>query len=101
MFEKVKMMAANVKEKANAKMLAAPALAAGVAAVSSVVAFAEEGTGTTSNLPNLAITTDMLTPLVEGVMANVAVVLPVGIGLFAVFLGLRILPKLVSKFTKV
>lgn len=100
MFEKVKMMAANVKEKANAKMLAAPALAAGVAAASSVVAFAEEGTGTTSNLPNLAITTDMLTPLVEGVMANVAVVLPVGIGLFAIMIGIRVIPSLINRFLR-
>lgn len=102
MFEKVKMMAANVKEKANAKMLAFPAVGTAVALGTSAVAFAaEDGTGTTSNLPNLAITTDMLTPLVEGVTANIAVILPVGIGIFAIFLGIRILPKLISKFTKV
>ncbi len=101
MFEKMKGFVSGVKEKANAKMLAAPALAAGVAAVSSVTAFAAEGDTTAGNLPNLAITTDMLSPLVEGVTANIAVILPVGIGIFAIFLGIRILPKLISKFTKV
>lgn len=101
MFEKMKGFVSDVKEKANAKMLAAPALAAGVAAVSSVTAFAETGSEAGSGLPNLAITTDMLTPLVEGVTANIGVILPVGIGIFAIFLGIRILPKLISKFTKV
>ena len=41
-----------------------------VAAVSSVTAFAVEGDTTASTLPNLAITTDMLSPLVEGVTAR-------------------------------
>lgn len=49
-------------------------------------------------LPTIAITTEMLTPLVDGVVANIGVILPVGIGLFAIFLGIRILPGLISKF---
>ncbi len=96
MFEKVKSFASSVKQKADAKMLAVPALATAVTAATSVVAFAEE-TGT-STLPSVAITTDMLTPLVEGVVANIGVILPVGLGLFAIFLGIRIIPGLISRF---
>lgn len=49
--------------------------------------------------PSAVITEDMLKPLVEGVSANVAVVLPVGLGLFSIFLGIGLIPKLVKKFT--
>ena len=39
------------------------------------------------DLPTIAITEEMLEPLVQGVIANVSVVLPVGLALMAVFLG--------------
>lgn len=48
-----------------------------------------------------AITEEILTPLVEGVVANISVILPIGLGLFAVFLGIRIIPGLVSRFVKI
>lgn len=84
------------------KALLFPMVSGVVAAGSSVVAFASEsgGGGAAGSLPNLAITTDMLSPLVEGVMSNVQVILPVGLGLFAIFLGIRIIPGLVSRFVK-
>lgn len=83
------------------KVLPLIAVAGTVAASSSVMAFAVEETGgAAASLPNLAITTDMLSPLVEGVMANVQVVLPVGLGLFAIFLGIRVIPGLVSRFVR-
>ena len=50
------------------------------------------------NLPTIAITEEMLKPLVEGVVANVGVILPIGLGLFAIFLGIRIIPGLISRF---
>ena len=50
------------------------------------------------DLPTIAITEEMLEPLVQGVIANVSVVLPVGLALMAVFLGIRIIPGLVSRF---
>ena len=53
-----------------------------------------------SSMPNIAITEEMLTPLVEGVVANIGVVLPIGLGLFAIFLGIRLIPKLISRFTR-
>ena len=50
------------------------------------------------NLPTIAITEEMLTPLVECVVANISVILPIGLGLFAIFLGIRIIPGLISRF---
>ena len=52
-------------------------------------------------LPTIAITEEMLTPLVEGVVANVGVILPIGLGLFAIFLGIRIIPGLISRFIRI
>ncbi len=60
----------------------------------------EAGFSSTSTLPTIAITQDMLTPLVQGVVDNIAVVLPMGLGLFAIFLGIRIIPSLVSRFAR-
>lgn len=77
-----------------------PVLVGAMSAASSVVAFAADTGGSGSSLPSIAITTDMLTPLVEGVMSNVQVILPVGLGLFAIFLGIRIIPGVVSRFVR-
>jgi len=83
------------------KLILFPALAAVMSAGSAVVAFAAEGNaGGADALPSIAITTEMLTPLVEGVVANVQVILPVGLGLFAIFLGIRIIPGLISRFVR-
>ena len=77
-----------------------PALVGAVPVASSVVAFAADAGSSGSSLPSIAITTDMLTPLVEGVVANIQVILPVGLGLFAIFLGIRIIPGLISRFVR-
>jgi len=47
-----------------------------------------------------AITTDMLEPVLEGVKANIGVILPVGIGLFAICLGIRFIPRIFRMFSK-
>lgn len=47
------------------------------------------------------ITADMLQPVVDGVTANVGVILPIGLTLFALFIGIAIIPKLIRKFVKV
>lgn len=86
--------------KHNAKTLFFPAVAGLMAVGSPVVAFANETGGAGSSLPSFAITEAMLTPLVEGVMANIQVILPVGLGLFAIFLGIRIIPGLISRFVR-
>lgn len=88
-------------QKLKVKLLVAPALAAATVGSSAVVAFASEaGGGSGGSLPSFAITEAMLSPLVEGVMANIQVILPVGLGLFAVFLGIRIIPGLISRFVR-
>lgn len=46
------------------------------------------------------ITSDMLKPLVDGIVANVNVILPIGISLFALFIGISIVPTLIKKFTR-
>lgn len=81
----------------NTKLLTSSALAVTAVAATSVSAFAAEG----DPLPTIAITTDMLKPLVDGVISNVGVILPVGIGLFAILLGIRLIPSVVSRFLKV
>ena len=98
---KVKEMLAAVKTKAACRALTLSATGAAMAVGSAATAFASEqgGSGSTT-LPTVAITTDMLTPLVEGVVANIGVILPVGLGLFAIMLGIRIIPGLISRFIK-
>lgn len=75
-------------------------LAMSVIVLTTVVAFAAESGASGSDLSGIAITTEMLNPLVEGVMSNVQVILPVGLGLFAIFLGIRIIPGLITRFIR-
>lgn len=82
------------------KAFVSSGIAALVPVATSVVAFAEEQGASGSDLSGIAITTEMLNPLVEGVMSNVQVILPVGLGLFAIFLGIRIIPGLITKFIR-
>lgn len=89
---------ANLKSHVSPAALAAPVVGAATVLGSSVMAFASESGG--SSLPTIAITTDMLTPLVEGVVANIGVILPVGLGMYAIFLGIRIIPGLISRFVR-
>lgn len=51
-----------------------------------------------SGLSGVAITSDMLSPLVDGVTANIGVILPVGIAIFAILLGISLVPKIIKKF---
>lgn len=97
MLDKIKNTVSALKSHVNSKMVAIPATGAVVAVAGSVTSFANE---TATELPNVAITTEMLTPLVEGVVANIAVVLPVGIGLFAIMLGIRLIPSLLNRFIR-
>ena len=57
-------------------------------------------TSATTPPPTLSITEEMLEPLIQGVIANVTVILPIGLGLMAIFLGIRIIPGLISRFTR-
>ena len=93
MIEKVKSM------KASARAFLFPALVGAATAGSSVVAFAAETGSPTLDLPQINIATEMLTPLVEGIVANVNVILPVGLGIMGMMLGIRLVPKLIRRFT--
>ncbi len=94
MIEKVKSM------KASARAFLFPALVGAATAGSSVVAFASETGGSPAlDLPQINITTQMLAPLVEGIVSNVNVVLPVGLGIMGLMLGIRIVPSLLRRFT--
>ena len=87
------------KMEVKAKALAVPALAGVMAAGSSVVAFASGSSNPSLDLLQINITTQMLTPLVEGIVANVNVILPVGLGIMGMMLGIRLVPKLIRRFT--
>lgn len=50
------------------------------------------------SLPQVAVTEDMLSPLVDGVVSNIAVILPIGIALLAIFLGIKLIPKIIGYF---
>ena len=86
-------------EKLKTKLFLVPALGGAMTLGSSLVAFAAQtGGGDASELPTISITTDMLTPLVEGVVSNIQVVLPVGLGLMGLMLGIKVIPRLISRF---
>lgn len=80
---------------ANAKSLATKAIIFGAPAVGlcTTTAFASS-----DPLPSIAITQDMLKPLLDGVVSNVGVILPVGLGLFSILLGVKLIPRLISRF---
>ena len=44
------------------------------------------------------LTTEMLEPLLDGVIANVGVVMPVALGIFAVMIGIFIIVPLIRRF---
>ena len=52
----------------------------------------------TVGLESVAISTEMLKPVVDGVAANLAVIIPIGIALFAILLGVTLIPKVIKKF---
>lgn len=100
--EKVKCALCSLKDKVNLKLMAAPAAGVIIAASSTVTAFAADETSGTGGytFPTITITNEMLTPLVEGIVAIISSILPVGLGIFAVFLGIRIIPSLISRFAR-
>lgn len=91
---RMKESAAALKTHVNGKVLASCSLATALMTTGCITAFAAEG----DSLPTVAITQDMLKPLVDGVVANITVILPIGLGLFAIFLGIRIIPGFISRF---
>ena len=52
-------------------------------------------TGTT---PAIAITSDQLQPIVDTLTANLNVLLPVGITIMGIMIGVSLIPRIVYKF---
>ena len=50
--------------------------------------------------PSVAITAEMLSPITDAVTANIGVILPVGIAIFGILIGVALVPKLIKRFTK-
>jgi hypothetical protein len=98
--EKVKGAICSLKDKVNLKLVALPAAGTVAALSSTVTAFAADETTGGYTFPTVTITNEMLTPLVQGVVDNITAILPVGLGIFAVFLGIRIIPSLISRFAR-
>ncbi len=96
MFERMKNTMSEFGTKVNAKLMAAPVAGALVAVGSATTAFASE----VDTLPKVAITEEMLSPVVEAVVANIAVILPVGLGLFAIMVGIRLIPGMLLRFLR-
>jgi hypothetical protein len=44
------------------------------------------------------VTNTMLEPLIDTIMANVTVLLPVGLGILAIMLGIALIPRIIWKF---
>lgn len=48
--------------------------------------------------PKVAITTEMLEPVVDMIISNIAVVMPIGLTLFGIMAGIAIVPRLIRAF---
>ena len=79
------------------KRKAVPAvMCASLTAMTAVTAFAEEPVLDA----DLAVTPEMLQPILTGVSANVKVILPVAIGIFIILFGPQLAMKIIKKFAK-
>ena len=100
MFEKVKNKFAEMKTNFNSKMLTVPASAAALLTTLSVSSFASEGGGAATEFAKIAITEEMLAPLTQAVADNLATILPTGIVIMGLMLGVRIVPSVFSRFMR-
>lgn len=48
----------------------------------------------------MEITAAMLAPLTDGINGNIAILLPVGIGIMATFISIKLIPKAIGWFIK-
>lgn len=89
-----------VKEKVCGFLSRHPTLSVGAVGVGTLMATTPSAfaASPTDSLQSVAITTDMLTPLIDGVVSNIGVILPIGIALLAIFIGIRMIPKVIGMF---
>lgn len=74
------------------KRFACVAMALALCVCMCMTAFASTGTA------DVGITTEMLEPVIDSVTGAIGIILPIGLALFAIFLGINIIPKLFKKF---
>lgn len=84
-----------LKANVSGKMIASGALGSTMLLGSSITAFASP-----PSTPTVAITEDMLKPIVDGIVANLAVILPIGIAIMGILIGVRLIPTLLGRFTR-
>lgn len=48
--------------------------------------------------PAVTVTTAMLAPITSAIKDNLAVLLPVGIGIMGIMIGISLIPRIVYKF---
>ncbi len=53
-----------------------------------------------SGVPPAIITPEDMTPIVDSITANIGALLPIVFGLAAVFIGIKVVPGLLSRFTR-
>ena len=49
-------------------------------------------------MADLVITSEMLAPITQAVTSNLGVLLPVGIGLMSIMIGVRLIPRIIYRF---
>ena len=50
-----------------------------------------------TTLPFLDLSQDILATILYCIYANISTILPIGLGLFSIFLGIRIIPAVISR----
>lgn len=95
MFDRVKVFVAGCKQRI---MVSAGVATLPLALSLPASASSSSTSDATAGLESVAISTEMLKPVVDGVAANLAVIIPIGIALFAILLGVTLIPKVIKKF---
>ncbi len=97
MFDRVKVFVAGCKQRIMVSAGAA-ILPVALSLPASASSSTPDAGDVTVGLESVAISTEMLKPVVDGVAANLAVIIPIGIALFAILLGVTLIPKVIKKF---
>lgn len=61
--------------------------------------FASESLPGADALNSVVVTTDMLKPVIDAITSNIGIILPVGVILFGIMLGIALVPRIFKKFT--
>lgn len=48
--------------------------------------------------PTILITTEMLAPILTSITSNMQVLLPVGLGIFGLMIGVKLIPSIIYRF---